>query len=132
MKYVKYAFGIFIVTMIMSLSGVSALVVEIVNIQIPIMQMSWVSKEYNKQTTGNQSVMKTQSYDNITHDPRAIKARTYAVYGGGNYSDWVTVPQNKWAVITGSNKQIEPYKLNLRSDKQLLTTATFYGNWNIN
>ncbi|MBS7020855.1 MAG: hypothetical protein KH135_03160 [Firmicutes bacterium] len=132
MKYLKYTCIAFIASLALSCAGVNALVVGLYNVQIPILGNIWTSGIETKQNWGIQEVMKTDATDNVSGDGRVILARTYEMTGGGNYSSWITVPKGSWANWGNYNADKDQYRLQLKSQKNLITTASFYGNWSIN
>lgn len=114
------------------MSGVNAFVVDLRDITIPIFSREWISGIATKQNWSVQSVMKTRCTDDVSGDGRSILARTYAMYGGANYSPWIKVPQGSYANWGNNNADLRDYRLNLMSEKSLITTASFYGVWNLN
>ena len=73
MKYLKYTAVAFIASIILSFTGVSALVVELKNITIPIFSGEWMSGFSTKQNWSVQSVMKTRCTDAVSGDGRVIR-----------------------------------------------------------
>ena len=114
--------------LLVSTHRVDAVVVAIQNITIKSFKGIWTSSNtYEKKTTSEQRIQKTTCYDNLTGDGRVILGRGNA-NSANITSSWVEVPYSLKSM--GSKSQnIAYWSLQLQSNKNLPTTATFYGVW---
>jgi len=130
MKYIKISLSIFIFTLIFSASYSKAIVSVINDITIPSLSGIWtIGEEVAKYNSSEQKAMKTSCTDNLSGDERAIEARTYDMYGGGNYSSWIVLSTSYKGWGSENTEYNTSYKIQLRAKSSLLTTATFYGRW---
>ncbi len=128
MKYLKYTVALFIFALMLSTLGVNAKQYNIDNITIPVFSGIWNSGQKEKETFGPQQIKKISCTDSLTGDGRVILARTYSYYDPVGYSSWIEVPYS-YASWGASNQNAGAYRLELKSNKSLPTTAKFNGVW---
>ena len=131
MKYLKVTFSVFITALVLSTFNVKALVVQIKDVKIPILSGIYMTSQQDKWDTTEQKVKKTKAVDNSSGDGRAISAKVHGMFSGMPSTDWKSIPQNKVVALGSDSARIGGWKLYLRSDKKLLTTATFSGEWTV-
>lgn len=134
MKYIKITLFIFLFSFafgVVNANANSATVIELQKINIPMLSGIWTKDtEVQKYRQSIQEIKKTECYDNYSGDGRVIEAQTYKMYDSGNYSGWIEVPYSyvNWGT---NNNQPSWYKIQLKSKKSFLTTATFFGIWSL-
>ncbi|MDO5002746.1 MAG: hypothetical protein Q4E39_00760 [bacterium] len=128
MKYLKYTMALFVCAFALTSIGVSASQYTISNITIPAIKGTWISPQKDKSTSSIQRVKKTRCTDNVSGDGRVIIGRTYSMLAPSGFSSWIEVPYsyNNWG---SENSYMGSFKLNLQSNKNLPTAATFSGVW---
>lgn len=130
MKYIKYSVLLSACAFILSSFGVNAKSLSI-NVTIPWFSGSVLAADYiDKDSSGIQQVKKTSCTDNVSGDGRVILAQTYSYYNPAGTSSWIEVPYsyNNWG---SENSFIGQFRLMLKSNKSLPTTASFSGTWKV-
>lgn len=130
MKYLKISVAVFFIALVFSTINANALIVNLEDITIPIFKGTWISAQKDKDNWSYQYIKKTKCTDDLSGDGRVINARTQDMYGGGNFSSWITVPYT-YATWGDYNGDKSTYRLHLQSNKWLATTASFWGTWNL-
>lgn len=131
MKYLKGTLLVLAVAFLCKGFGVSALTYKIQNITIPSFSGVWYSPSREKWETNYQYVKKTSCSDNLTGDGRAISGKLHGQYSGMEDTSYVSLPLNSNVNMGYWSQQQGAWKLYLRSDKSLVTTATLSGVWTI-
>lgn len=131
MKYIKGTLAVFVVSLVFSAFSVDALRVVFNDITIPTWSGIYTSAEKTKEGNDRQYITKENAIDSLTGDGREIKARTYRTTGGSNYSTWITAPKGQKVTWGDINTSPNFYKLQLKSNKSLPTTAGFWGVWEL-
>lgn len=134
MKYLKITMTLFAITLCLSLVGVNATTYfTIQNITIPSMSTNWTSQQADKGPDGvyQQKVKKISCVDDLSGDGRALSGRILFLFGSGGYTDYKPLPQGTNVSFGSSTVEMGAYKLQVKSDKKLLTTATASLNWDI-
>lgn len=130
MKYIKYSVVLFVCALVLSAFGVDAQSVAI-NATIPWFSNSVLVKDHvDKEEIGIQQVKKTSCTDNVSGDGRVILAETYSYFDPAGVSGWIEVPYsyNNWG---DKNSFTGQFRLMLKSNKSLPTTASFSGSWKL-
>ena len=132
MKYWKITLTAFIATFIFAVYNANAQTLSLVDITIPSFKGTYMTSQQDKWDTNTQYIKKTECTDDLSGDGRAILAKVHGMFAGMSDSSWVTATKNQ-NVSFGSNSQtIGGWKLYLQSNKNLITTASFWGVWTIN
>ncbi len=130
MKYIKYSVLLFVCALVLSVFGVNAKNVA-VNVTIPIFSQSILAKDHiSKEESGIQQIKKESCVDNVSGDGRVVLAQTYSYYDPVGSSGWIEVPYS-YANWGNKNSWIGQFRLTLKSNKSLPTTASFSGTWKI-
>lgn len=130
MKYLKYSVLLFVCALVLSVFGVNAKNVA-VNVTIPIFSQSILAKDHvNKEESGIQQIKKESCVDNVSGDGRVVLAQTYSYYDPVGPSGWIEVPYS-YANWGNKNSSTGQFRLILKSNKSLPTTASFSGTWKI-
>ncbi len=134
MKYLKITMALFAITLCGGLLGVSATqYIKFVNVTIPTLSTSWISQQVDKGDDWqyNQRVKKISAHDSlITSDGRNLKAKIQGMFAGMGTTDWQVIPDGKNITFDGTQAQ-GGWKLHVKSDKSLLTTAKASFNWDL-
>ncbi len=131
MKYLKITLSVFIATFIFAVYNAAAQTLTLINVTIPALKGTYMTSQQDKYNTNTQYIEKTECTDDLTGDGRAIIAKVHGMFAGMVDSSWVNTPKNQ-NVSFGSNSQsIGGWKLYLQSNKNLITTASFWGIWTI-
>lgn len=133
MKYLKITMALFAITLCGSLMGVDATqYTQLIDITIPSFSASFLSEQVDKgdDWTYNQRVKKISAVDNISKDGRALSAKIRGMFSGSTTTDWQSIPQGKNITFEDTAEE-GGYKLMIKSDKSLLTTATASVNWDL-
>lgn len=130
MKYIKYSVLLFVCALVLSVFGVNAKNVA-VNVTIPIFSQSILAKDHiSKEESGIQQIKKESCVDNVSGDGRVVLTQTYSYYDPVGSSGWIEVPYS-YANWGNKNSWIGQFRLTLKSNKSLPTTASFSGTWKI-
>lgn len=134
MKYLKVTVALFAITLCFSLVGVNATTYfTIREVDIPILSASWTSKQADKGVDGiyQQKIKKISCRDKVSGDGRAISGQVLRLFGGGGGTGFKQLPDGK--NISFGSSTIDPgaYKIQIKSDKTLLTPAAASVNWDI-
>lgn len=130
MKYIKYSILLFVCAVVLSAFGVNAKNVA-VNVTIPIFSQSILAKDHiSKDEYGIQQIKKESCVDNVSGDGRVVLAQTYSYYDPVGPSGWIEVPYS-YANWGNKNSSTGQFRLILKSNKSLPTTASFSGTWKI-
>lgn len=120
--------------MIFSFFNASALTIKNVKVTIPsFSQPSALTKEF-KYTESYQYIKKTKCVDNASGDGRVIIANLHLNTDNANPNydpSPVEAKANTNIRFDGYSKQMGSWNLTLRSNKWLLTTASFEGQWTV-
>ena len=134
MKYLKITMTVFAITLCLAVFGVSAReYTQLIDITIPIWSGSFKSEQVDKDDDWEytQKVKKTAATDDVSGDGRAISGKIQGMFSGMITTDWKSLPQGS-NINFGSGTEVEGgWKLHLKSDKSLLTTATASFNWDL-
>ena len=134
MKYLKITLAVFVVTLCLGAVGVNATqYTQLVNIKLPIRSGIFTSKQVDKGDDWEytQRVKKTSAKDNLTGDGRAFRGWSRGMFAGMITTEWKELPQGQ-NIDFGSGTEVEGgWKLRLKSNKSLLTTATVSVNWDL-
>lgn len=133
MKYLKITMTLFVITLFVSLVGVNATTYFTINdITVPAFSANWTSKQGNKGDDGNQQkIKKISCVDNVSGDGRALSGRVLILFGSGGSTGYKSIPQGTNVAFGSSTVEMGAYKIQIRSDKSLLTTAKASVNWDI-
>ena len=133
MKFLKITVTLFIIVLCLSLSGVNATTYfTIQGITIPAMSANWTSQQVDKGHDANeQKVKKISCKDNVSGDGRAISGRILYLFSGGGYTEYKTLPQDVNVSFGNNTISMGAYKLQIKSNKKLLTTTKASINWDI-
>lgn len=131
MKYIKYSVLLFVCAVLLSSVGVNAQSVSI-NVTIPWFSNSVLAADHvDKDESGPvQQVKKISCVDNVSGDGRVILAQTYSYYDPAGASSWIEVPYS-YANWGTQNNFAGQFRLMLKSNKSLPTTASFSGTWKV-
>lgn len=132
MKYLKGTLAAFLIVTIFSVIQAKAGSMTFNNIQIPSLKVSYTSGQVSKDTTNAQSIMKRTCKDNLSGDNRAVEAQVHNMFGGDNYSNWLSIPYSWASWSEEKTRNISEYKLNIRASSKLLSSASFWGSWALN
>lgn len=134
MKYLKATLALFIVTFMFAVMNANANTqkVTLTDITIPILKGTYVSSQEDKEFTNTQYIKKTKCKDDVSGDGRVILARVKAMFSNVDGSEWVEAKPKKNIAFDDESKKIGGWKLWLQSNKNLLTTASFWGEWTVN
>lgn len=134
MKYLKITLAVFVVTLCLGAVGVNATqYTQLVNIKLPIRSGIFTSKQVDKGDDWEytQRVKKTSAKDNLTGDGRAFSGSIKGMFAGMITTEWKELPQGQ-NIDFGSGTEVDGgWKLRLKSNKSLLTTATVSVNWDL-
>lgn len=134
MKYLKCTLALFALTLCLSLFGVKATqYTQLINIKIPAFSGSFISKQVDKgyDWEYTQKVKKTAIKDDLTGDGRIVNGRIQGMFSGMITTDWKELPQGK-NINFGSGTEVQGgWKLWIKSNKSLVTTATGSFNWDL-
>lgn len=133
MKYLKVTVSLFVVALVLSMTGVQAQVVQLIDITIPTLSGNYMKKA-EKFGFNTQYIKKTKCTDDFSGDGRAILAGLHQTTGNGNLDGdpaWVTATENVKVSFDAKSKNAGSWNLYLKSNKSLLTTASFWGEWTV-
>lgn len=133
MKYLKITLGVFVIAMVLSVTGVQAQVVKLVDITIPTLSKTYIKKAA-KTGFNTQYIKKTKCNDDVSGDGRAILAGLHETTGNGHPDGdpaWVTATLNNKISFGVRSQNAGSWNLYLKSNKSLLTTASFWGEWTV-
>lgn len=134
MKYIKITLGIFTLALIFSVFNINASTIRTVIVTIPAFsQPSTLTKEF-KYTESYQYIKKTKCVDNSSGDGRVIIANLHLTTDNANPNydpSPVEAAPNTNVRFDNYSKQMGSWNLSLRSNKWLLTTASFEGQWTV-
>lgn len=134
MKYLKITMALFAITFCLASAGVNATeYTQLVNIKIPSWSNSFISNQVNKGDDWQytQKVKKMSTKDDWSGDGRAISGKIQGMFSGMITTSWKSLPQGS-NINFGSGTEVEGgWKLWLKSDKSLLSTATGSFNWDL-
>lgn len=135
MKYLKITMAAFAIALCLSLVGVNATAYYTIRgIKIPAFSVAWTSEQVDKgfDDEYQQRVKKISCTDNLSGDGRAISGNIFGLLSNNSISTgYKSLPDGK--NISFGTATIAPgaWKLQLKSDKWLATTATADVNWDI-
>lgn len=135
MKRIKVVLGIFIFSIIFSISGVSAVVPQDwINVKLPAFSGIVEGDYYVYKTIEGQQYNNTiLTQDSLTKKERAISVRT--VRFGGLSSSWIDSPQG--SIVTWSsadaNNNTRPgdYNLQVKATRSTLASTYYWGQWHL-
>ncbi len=134
MKYLKLTMVLFAVTLCLGSVGVNAReYTKLLNITIPILSGTWTSQQVDKGDDWlyTQKVKKVTISDALTGDPRAIQGKLRGMFTGMIVTGWKNLPEGS-NIDFGEGTEVEGgWKLQLKSTKSLLTTATGTFYWDL-
>ncbi|MCI8547501.1 MAG: hypothetical protein HFJ38_01290 [Bacilli bacterium] len=133
-KYLKITLTIFIVAFLLGTVNAHAKAeISIMDVTIPVFEGSWISGNYEKDTWTVQSVKKQDCIDNISGDGRVILAKAHATWNENSSSNWTETVKNAYVNFNGGDTANPgSWRLYLKSNKFLPTTASFWGSWRYN
>lgn len=134
MKYLKVTLTIFIATFAFVTVSANAInntpvVVAINDITIPILKKNWTSEQKIKFNNTYQYVTKTDCYDNLSKDGRAIEGNIYSLLHGVEPTGYKELPKGEKINFGENSKNLGNWRLQLKSKKSFATTASFWGVW---
>ena len=132
MKYLKGSLAIFAIAFVFSVINVNAKqTLTLKDITIPIFSGTYLSTQANKDIDNLQYIKKTSCVDNLSGDGRVILAKADGMLTGMKDSAWVEAKPNTNVSFGSNSKTIGLWRVDLKSNKSLPTTATFNGVWTI-
>ena len=134
MKYLKGTLFLFVVTLCLSMAGVSARqYTQLINIKIPIWKGEFVSKQVDKgdDWSMTQKVKKTAISDDLSGDGRAIEGKIQGMFHGMITTGWKNLPQGSNVDFGSGTETQGGWKLHLKSAKSFITPATGSFNWDL-
>ena len=134
MKYLKITLTIFIVTFALVTVSANAIndnpvVVAINDITIPTLRKTWTSEQFLKYNNTTQFVTETDCIDKVSGDGRAIEGNAISLLHGVGSTGFKELPKGKKIDMGEVSKNMGNWKLQLRSKKSFVTTASFWGIW---
>lgn len=134
MKYLKITMSLFAVALVFSIFNAQAQVVYLEDITIPIFSGVVTAKSAAKTGFNTQYIKKTKCTDDISGDGRVINAGLHLTTGNGNPNNdpsWVEAKPNQNVAFNSKSTQAGGWELYLASNKSLVTTASFWGQWTV-
>lgn len=133
MKYFKITLLAFVAALCLCLVGVNATqYVKIRNIKIKLFQGVWWSEQIDKGYDGNhQKVKKISCTDDLSGDGRAILGNIKSMLGNGGATGYRDLPQGTNVDFGNGTTEAGGYKLSLKSNKWLASTASAGVNWDL-
>jgi hypothetical protein len=131
MKYLKSTLILFMATFIFAAYNVSAQTVTLNDVTILSFRGTTLASKSFKSGQNVQKIRKTSCTDDLSGDGRVVLAGLHATTAGANDPSWVTVGYSNTS-FNNNSKSMGSWNLNLQSNKNLPTTASFWGVWTVN
>lgn len=131
MKIIKAILGVFVLTLLLSSTGVLAYTRSLywVDVKIPAFRGIKVGNGfYEKRTSSQQSIYSDIARDNFSGDNRDIEAKT--MDNISRSSEWVTVSVGNsgfWSANSINADSTYTYQLYVRAKSSTASTLQFYG-----
>ncbi|MCM1370969.1 MAG: hypothetical protein NC181_03665 [Clostridium sp.] len=131
MKYLKGTLVAFVATFIFSLVYVSAgNTLTFIDITIPGFQGTYTSEQRDKTDNINmQYIEKYDAIDDLSGDNRAVNARVRGMLAGMQNSSWVATVADTKVALGDNSKTLGSWKMELKANKWLVSSASFWGMW---
>lgn len=130
MKKIKLLLGAFIISCVLSVSGVSAKYLSFVGVKLPAWSGVYTSSKVTKSTNGYQYIKTSGATDLLSGDGRAISARVYGAgtsYVGATTGKWIKLQDNnQYTTVAGIDYQIQ-----LKATKSTLSKVSYNGIWDL-
>ena len=128
MKIIKFVSFLLVATCITSFMNVKADgYLSILSVTLPSWSGNYLSSSATKTTISDQYVKSAGAVDNLSGDGRAVEARVYGI------NTYTTLVKNSNVKLYAGNTHLAQgtgsHRLEVRSVKSLLTTATWSGTW---
>ena len=132
MKYLKITFAAFAIALCLNLTGVNATqYFKIRGIKIPILSVDWTSKQADKgYDMNNNKIKKVACKDDVTGDGRALSGRVLRLTAPAGKTSYIELPQGSNVEFKNTD-EMGAYKIQIKSNKSLVTTATADINWDV-
>ncbi len=132
MKYFKSVFVLFLIVTTLSAFDVRADFYT-GRITIPNRNQIWYSGPVKKglPKVETQTIMSTMSYDNLSGDERAVKARLQGTIFGLGQTAWENTIIGVHVPFESKSQALGMWCLELYATKWLLTSSTFNGHWHL-
>lgn len=131
MKYLKITVISFAICFALASVGVQAKVYAITYFKIPSWSGTAWTDQADKDTLGYHKVKKNECKDSVSGDERAIRGKIMTLFGSGKTSAAKDLPKGVTVKFSDVGTDYGAYKLGLYSVKSLLTTARYYGIWDL-
>ena len=132
MKYLKVTLALFVATFLFAVINAKAQVVTFSDITIPAFKGIYQSKQQDKYGNNLQYIKKTKCTDDWSGDGRVILSKLNGLLAGNDDTAWVVAEPNKNVSFGSKSKTMGAWKLWLESNKNLMSTASFWGTWTVN
>lgn len=130
MKYLKISIFVFLGSIALAVSGINAMVLAVDGLVLPIMQGYAVYGDAAKDNNGYHRVKKIDCFDDLSGDGRVVVGRIQSLTSSGGVSSEHELPKNEWYQFEEFQNS-GSFNLQVRSKKFLITTASFYGTWQL-
>lgn len=131
MKYLKVTFLAFVVAFGFSVVNANARTLVLQDVTIPSFSGIYSTNEHVKGNENLQYIQKTGCTDDLTGDGRVILSKVHGTLTGMNDSNWVEAKPNQNISYGSNSRTVGNWKVYLKSNKSLATTASFWGVWTI-
>lgn len=132
MKYLKYTLVIVGLLSILSVGNVFAKIYYYANIEISAFHGTWTSSQQEKQDEESQQSFTNLGTRDALGNTYTMGGRTYAVYAPVGYSSWAYAAHGGGSASWGTqHKDINYYKLNLKTQKYNALKVSYSGSWTI-
>lgn len=129
MKYLKGTLVLFVATFLFAVVGAKASTLTVVGATIPRFSSSYISPQREKFIDTRQYVTKESCIDDWDGSGRVILAKLQGMYSGNVDTAWVEAKPKTRVAFNSNSEVIGAWRLWLKSQKSLPSTATYNGTW---